>query len=79
MNLKGAELKPDRYYTPQVKNPTGPIYSSSRYILLTTSRCTCKLIISNINIAYEPTPSPETVVFNKKARTPKNESCCLAW
>lgn len=31
MSLNGTELKPDRYYTPQVKNPTGPIYSSSTY------------------------------------------------
>ncbi|KAG2192352.1 hypothetical protein INT46_008471 [Mucor plumbeus] len=50
------QLKPDRYYTPQVKNPNGPIHTT----------------------IYEPTPTPESVVFHKKSRTPKNESCCLA-
>ncbi|CAO3643816.1 unnamed protein product [Mucor fragilis] len=51
-----SQLKPDRYYTPQTKHPTGPIHTTT----------------------YEPTPSPESVIFHKKARTPKNESCCLA-
>lgn len=70
------QLKPDRYYTPQVKNPNGPIH--------TTGKCPCtstwfKLTSFVCNIVYEPTPSPESVVFHKKSRTPKNESCCLAW